>query len=90
LTDRFPSGLERLERRFPAAICQAWATNSASSVLGSVAVILFAIHRGLIQALLLGAAAYLMAPVLVLVTRDGGPSVLARSVSSVPAGVSVE
>jgi hypothetical protein len=85
----FPSGLERLERRFPAAIRWAWATNSASSVLGSVAAIFFAIHLGLIQSLFLGAATYLTALFLVLLTRDGGLTVSAQSASSLPTGVSV-
>jgi hypothetical protein len=86
----FPSGLERLERRFPAAIRWAWATNSASSVLGSVAAIFFAIHLGLIQALLLGAATYVLALLLVLLTRQGGPPVCARSARPVAAEVSLE
>ena len=86
----FPNGLKRLDRRFPSAIRWAWATNSASSVLGSVAAIFLAIHLGLIQTLLLGAGAYLLALVLVLLTWESRPAVLAREASSVPAGVSIE
>jgi hypothetical protein len=57
----FPCGLKRLESRFPTAVQWAWAVNSASSVLGSVAAVFFAIHLGLAQALLLGASAYIVA-----------------------------
>lgn len=54
----FPSGLKRLEKRYPAAVRWAWAMNSAASVLGSVAAVFFAIHLGLAETLLLGGAAY--------------------------------
>jgi hypothetical protein len=57
----FPCGLKRLESRFPTAVQWAWAVNSASSVLGSVAAVFFAIHLGLAQTLLLGASAYIVA-----------------------------
>jgi len=57
----FPCGLRRLERLYPAAVRWAWAMNSASSVLGSVAAIFLAIHLGLVQTLLLGAACYVAA-----------------------------
>lgn len=65
----FPSGMRRLERQYPAAVRWGWAMNSASSVLGSVAAIFFAIHLGLAQTLLLGGAAYLLAWGAVGVTR---------------------
>ncbi len=57
----FPCGLKRLQSRFPNAVQWAWAVNSASSVLGSVAAVFFAIHLGLAQTLLLGAGAYIVA-----------------------------
>ncbi len=57
----FPCGLKRLEARFPSAVRWAWAMNSASSVLGSVAAIFLAIHLGLAETLLLGGAMYLVA-----------------------------
>jgi hypothetical protein len=64
----FPSGLKRLERCYPTAIRWAWAVNSASSVLGSVVAIFLAIHLGLMQTLILGAAAYLLALATVVLT----------------------
>jgi len=57
----FPCGLKRLERVHPNAVRWAWALNSASSVLGSVAAIFLAIHLGLFQTLVVGASAYLLA-----------------------------
>jgi len=64
----FPSGLRRLEQRFPPAVRWAWAVNAASSVLGSVGAIFLALHLGLMQTLLLGASAYVAALAVVLHT----------------------
>ena len=66
----FPCGLKRLERSYPTAVRWAWAVNSASSVLGSVAAIFFAIHLGLLQTLLLGASAYLLALTAIILTAS--------------------
>jgi hypothetical protein len=69
----FPSGLKRLGRFHPTAVRWAWAVNSASSVLGSVVAIFFAIHWGLLQTLLLGAAAYGLALVSLKLTAIFAP-----------------
>ena len=55
----FPTGLTRLERRFPQAVRWAWALNSAASVLGSVSAICLAIYIGLRATVLMGALLYL-------------------------------
>lgn len=57
----FPTGLARLEARFPNAVRWAWALNAAASVLGSAAAIFFAIYIGLRSTVLVGAALYLAA-----------------------------
>ncbi len=61
----FPTGLTRLERRFPQAVRWAWALNSAASVLGSVSAICLAIYIGLRATVLMGALLYLGALVVV-------------------------
>jgi hypothetical protein len=48
--------------------------NSASSVLGSVAAIFFAIHLGLFQTLVVGAAAYLLALASLVTTSGNAPT----------------
>lgn len=75
----FPCGLKRLENSYPAAIRWAWAMNSASSVLGSVAAVFFAIYLGLAQTLLLGAAGYLLALFVVRLTGASGPPPIAAA-----------
>jgi hypothetical protein len=55
----FPTGLSRLEVRFPQAIRWAWALNAAASVLGSAGAIFLAIYIGLRYTVLVGAALYL-------------------------------
>jgi hypothetical protein len=61
----FPTGLTRLEQRFPLAVRWAWALNSAASVLGSVSAICLAIYIGLRATVLVGALLYLGALVVV-------------------------
>jgi hypothetical protein len=65
----FPTGLSRLERDHPASVRWAWALNAASSVLGSAGAIFLAIYLGLQQTLFVGAALYLLALIVVRVTR---------------------
>jgi hypothetical protein len=55
----FPTGLSRLEKRFPQSVRWAWSLNAASSVLGSACAILLAIYLGLRMTVLLGGALYL-------------------------------
>ena len=55
----FPTGLSRLEARFPRAVRWAWSLNAAASVLGSACAILLAIYLGLRMTVLLGGALYL-------------------------------
>ena len=55
----FPTGLTRLEARFPQAVRWAWALNAAASVLGSASAIFLAIYIGLRSTVLVGAAFYL-------------------------------
>ncbi len=66
----FPNGLERLERRHPAAVRWAWALNAAASVLGSACAIFFAIYLGLRETLLIGGMLYVCAMLIVRLTRD--------------------
>lgn len=61
----FPIGLARLGAVYPRAVQWAWALNAAASVLGSAAAIFFAIYLGLRATILLGAALYLGAFVVV-------------------------
>jgi hypothetical protein len=70
----FPTGLTRLEARFPQAIRWAWALNAAASVLGSASAIFLAIYIGLRATVLVGAALYLAAFAVVwLLRRDSEP-----------------
>jgi hypothetical protein len=55
----FPSGLTRLEIRYPQAVRWAWALNAAASVLGSASAIFLAIYIGLRATVLVGAGLYL-------------------------------
>jgi len=54
----FPTGLARLDALHKPSVRWAWALNAASSVLGSVAAIFLAIYFGLRETLLVGAACY--------------------------------
>jgi hypothetical protein len=66
----FPTGLARLERDHPASVRWAWALNAASSVLGSAGAIFLAIYLGLQRTLFVGAALYLLALLVIRVTRN--------------------
>ena len=68
----FPSGLARLEKRYPQAVCWAWAVNAAASVLGSVGAIFLAIHIGLGLTMMVGGTCYLGALTAVLLTPASG------------------
>ncbi len=61
----FPTGLTRLEQRFPQAVRWAWSLNAAASVMGSGTAILLAIYIGLRATLLVGGALYLGAVLVV-------------------------
>jgi hypothetical protein len=65
----FPSGLRRLEQRHAPSVRWAWSLNAAASVLGSAGAIFLAIYIGLRATLLVGAALYLCALVVILATR---------------------
>jgi hypothetical protein len=69
----FPSGLRRLEGLHPPSVRWAWSLNAAASVLGSVGAIFLAIYIGLRATLLIGAALYLCATVVILLTRTPPP-----------------
>ncbi|HLJ50516.1 MAG TPA: hypothetical protein VKU01_31100 [Bryobacteraceae bacterium] len=71
----FPTGLTRLESRYPQAVRWAWALNAASSVLGSAGAIFLAIYLGLRVTLLIGGALYL------------GAMLVARTESRIPKAV---
>jgi len=60
----FPSGLKRLEARQESSVRWAWSLNAAASVMGSAGAIVCAIYFGLIQTLLIGAALYGLALVI--------------------------
>ena len=65
----FPSGLRRLEMRHPPSVRWAWSLNAAASVLGSASAIFLAIYIGLRATLLVGAALYVCALLVILATR---------------------
>jgi hypothetical protein len=73
----FPTGLSRLEERYPQAVRWAWSLNAAASVLGSAGAILLAIYIGLRMTLLVGGALYLCA--LLIVWLHSGPRAAAAS-----------
>ena len=91
----FPSGLARLEKRYPQAVCWAWAVNAAASVLGSVGAIFLAIHIGLGLTMMVGGTCYLGALTAVLLTPASGtakprrcrPKCHSASRSSLPTSV---
>ena len=66
----FPSGLVRVEQRFPNAVRWAWSLNAAASVLGSVTAIFLAIYTGLRATVLVGAALYLCALVILWMQKE--------------------
>ncbi len=68
----FPAGLRRLEAMHKPSVRWAWSLNAASSVLGSVAAIFFAIYLGLLQTLLMGGLMYLGALAVVLRGKHEG------------------
>jgi hypothetical protein len=70
----FPSGLRRLDRLHPPSLRWAWSLNAAASVLGSVSAVIFAIYFGLRATLLVGGGLYLLALLLVSITRAPSPS----------------
>ncbi len=65
----FPTGLSLLELQNKPAVRWAWALNAASSVLGSVSAIFLAIYFGLRETLMAGGALYLLALVILRLTR---------------------
>jgi hypothetical protein len=65
----FPSGLRRLEERHPPSLRWAWSLNAAASVMGSVLSVVLAIYLGLRATLLIGGAMYLVALLIIFVTR---------------------
>jgi hypothetical protein len=68
----FPSGLSRLEQRHPPSIRWAWSINAAASVLGSAGALMLAIYLGLRATMLIGAALYLCALIVIALTRRPG------------------
>jgi hypothetical protein len=56
-----PTGLTRLESRYPYAVRWAWALNAAAGVLGSAGTTFLAIYLGLRMTLLIGGGLYLVA-----------------------------
>jgi hypothetical protein len=65
----FPSGLRRLEERHAPSLRWAWSLNAAASVMGSVVSVVLAIYLGLRATLLIGGAMYLVALLIILITR---------------------
>jgi hypothetical protein len=66
----FPTGMSRLESRFPQALQWAWSLNAAASVLGSAAAIFLAIYLGLRVTLLIGGSMYLGALAVMWLARE--------------------
>ena len=69
----FPTGLTRLEARYPQAVRWAWALNAAASVLGSATAIFLAIYIGLRATVLVGAALYLCALLVLRMQKQTAP-----------------
>ncbi len=69
----FPTGLTRLEARYPQAVRWAWALNAAASVLGSAAAIFLAIYIGLRATVLVGAGLYLCALLVLWIQKQTVP-----------------
>jgi hypothetical protein len=65
----FPSGLRRLEERHPPSVRWAWSINAAASVLGSGGAIVLAIYLGLRATMLIGGGLYLLALVVIALTK---------------------
>ncbi len=65
----FPTGLTRLEKRHHPSVRWAWALNAASSVLGSASAIFLAIYLGLRDTLLIGGCLYLLALIIIKITK---------------------
>jgi hypothetical protein len=65
----FPTGLGILEQRQKESVRLAWSLNAAASLLGSVNAIVRAIYLGLRNTLLIGGLLYLLARLVVLLTR---------------------
>ena len=65
----FPSGLRRSEQRHPPSLRWAWSLNAAASVMGSVVSVVLAIYLGLRATLMIGGALYLVALLIILITR---------------------
>ncbi len=57
----FPTGLSRLEKRYPPLLRWAWALNASASIMGSVSAVFLAIHLGLRETLLIGGMMYVCA-----------------------------
>ena len=66
----FPTGMSRLESRYPRALQWAWSLNAAASVLGSAGAIFLAIYLGLRATLLIGGAMYLGALAVTWLARE--------------------
>jgi len=64
----FPTGLNQLERLHAPSVRWAWSLNAAASVFGSVSALILALYLGLLQTMLVGAALYLIALVVVLMS----------------------
>ena len=68
----FPTGLSRLEERYPQSVRWAWSLNAASSVMGSATAIFLAIYLGLRVTLLIGGGLYACALLVVWLTSRVG------------------
>jgi predicted membrane-bound spermidine synthase len=78
-----PTGMRILARAAPELVPWAWGVNGAMSVLGSVVALVIALLAGFNQALLVGAALYLLAVVCITrprqsVASDAAPRAVAR------------
>jgi hypothetical protein len=76
----FPTGMSRLEARYPRALQWAWSLNAAASVMGSAGAIFLAIYLGLRLTLLIGGAMYLGALAVMWIAQE-------RARESAPVGV---
>ena len=64
----FPTGLRLLEQRHAPSVRWAWSLNAAASVLGSVGALVLALYFGILVTMLAGAALYVAALLMVVVS----------------------
>jgi predicted membrane-bound spermidine synthase len=81
-----PIGIRMLARNAPEIIPWAWGVNGATSVMGSVGALVIAILTGFNQALIVGAALYLVATFFITRPRASDEKIVAQQAIEQPVG----